>query len=310
MLGLREFIHHTNGGAAYHATTTAIFHALDASIDTVEPLVTTLYGASGVGKTRILQAWSEHHRPQKQGIPIERFPVIRAELFAPERSSSARHQYSTPISCITFSSIMFALGELAKQIMPPAYTPKWYRDTQSLYTDKQFLWLFDLVARELHQLRVRAIIIDNAQLLDTVSIKALFRLRERLKGAIGLIFSAQLARNEGIDEPLGKQFEYANIDRDDFSQPIVINPITQKIFNEEVLLPLFEQLDADIEPRAEAYGALIAQAFWNTTSGNWHQINRLVRQIQRLLLQQPEATTKFITLELLEAALGQTLVGR
>jgi hypothetical protein len=166
MQGLRTFIHHTNPGGVSHPDTRAIMSAADAALDGPEPLIVPLVGKPGTGKTGLLEYWAGPYRQQERGIALDRQPVLLAEISQTERASLGRSVYTTSTACVTFSSIMYALGELSRQVDPPRDIPRWYREERSLYTDQQFLWLFDQVCREMRRLHVRAIVLDNAQHID------------------------------------------------------------------------------------------------------------------------------------------------
>jgi hypothetical protein len=91
---------------------------------------------------------------------------------------------------------MYELTELARRIAGPHAMPRWYREERSLYTDNNFVWLFDQVCLEARRLRVRGVVIDNAHRLEPKTMRVLMRLRARLNNRIALIFVAQLT-NKG-----------------------------------------------------------------------------------------------------------------
>lgn len=306
MHGLRQFIHHANPGNVSHPDTRSILRALDAAVDTPEPLIVPLLGKPGTGKTGLVEYWAGIYRQQERGIAIDRQPVLLTEISPTEKASLGRGVYTTPTACVSFSSIMFALGELSRQVDPPAHIPRWYREERSLYTDQQFVWLFDQVCREARRLRVRAIVLDNAQLIDVPTMEALVRLRRRLQGRVGLVLCAQLAKNERLDEPLGKAFERARVDPAQCDQAIELRPLTDEVFYNEVAVEVVADLDADFEEELEQHGAFIAQALWELTAGDWKSITGRVRHFNRLL--PPAASGKrVITRAIVEQVLGRKL---
>jgi hypothetical protein len=98
--------------------------------------------------------------------PMSTVQVILAEISPTEKASLGRGGYTTPTACITFASVMFALGEHSRHVDVPLSIPCWYREERSLYTDQQFVWLFDQVCPEVRRLPVRAIVLDTAQLIN------------------------------------------------------------------------------------------------------------------------------------------------
>jgi hypothetical protein len=98
---------------------------------------------------------------------------------------------------------------LALQYDGPNSVMSWYRKERSLYTDREFVWLADAICREIRRLGVYALVIDNAHRLDVPTMLALMKLRARRNNRLALIFGAQLAKNEQLDEPMGRLFKQA-----------------------------------------------------------------------------------------------------
>jgi hypothetical protein len=306
MQGLRTFIHHTNPGGVSHPDTRAIMSAADAALDGPEPLIVPLVGKPGTGKTGLLEYWAGPYRQQERGIALDRQPVLLAEISQTERASLGRSVYTTSTACVTFSSIMYALGELSRQVDPPRDIPRWYREERSLYTDQQFLWLFDQVCREMRRLHVRAIVLDNAQHIDMQTMEALLRLRKRLPGRVGLVLCAQLVKNEKLDEPLGKVFEHARVDAAECEGAIELRPLTREVFYDEVALVILADLEADFEEGVKQHGSFITEALWELTAGDWKSLNSRVRHFNRLL-PSPASGKRVITSGIVEQVLGRKL---
>jgi len=306
MQSLRTFIHHTNPGSVSYPDTWAIVRALDGALSGPEPLVVPLLGKPGTGKTGILEYWAGPYRQQERGIALARQPVLLAEISQTEKASLGRSVYTTATACVTFSSIMYALSELSRQVDPPGHIPRWYREERSLYTDQQFLWLFDQVCREARRLRVRAIVIDNAQHIDVPTMDALLRLRRRLLGSVGLVLCGQLAKNEKLDEPLGKVFERARVDPAECEAAIELRPLTEEVFYSEIALEIIANLEAGFEEGLEQHGSFIAETLWELTAGDWKSLNSRVRHFNRLL--PPQASgQRVITRTIVEQVLGRKL---
>lgn len=306
MYGLQHFIHHANAGNVSYPDTRSILRALDAAVDTSEPLIVPLLGKPGTGKTGLVEYWAGTYRQQERGIALNRQPVLIAEIIPTEKASLGRGVYTTPTACVTFSSIIYALGELSRQVEQPTQTPRWYREERSLYTDHQFLWLFDQVCREVRRLRVKAIVIDNAQHIDVPTMEALLRLRRRLPSRVGLVLCAQLAKNEQLDEPLGKVFNRTRVDSAECEAGIEVRPLTEEVFYDDVAAEVIADLNADIEEGLEQHGAFIAEALWQLTAGDWKSLNSRVRHFNRLL-PPPASGKRIITREIVEQVLDQKL---
>ena len=232
--------------------------------------------------------------------------MVYAEVEEIEKSRLGKGVYTTATACVTFSSIMYSLGEIALRLSGSQATLKWYRSERSLYTDQQFLWLFDQVCYEKKRLRIPAVIIGNAQRLDVKTIKTFMRFRERLSNQLAVIFSAQLAKDERLDEPMGKLFEQARVDPIDYQQVVELKPLTEEVFYNQIIEEVFADLDADFEDGLESQYEPIAAQFWHVTTGDWKSINSRVRHFNRLLGSRT-GRRRMITASIIEQVLGLKL---
>ncbi len=136
--------------------------------------------------------------------------------------------------------------------------------------------------------------------------EALIRLRRRLLGRIGLVLCAQLAKNEKLDEPLGKVFERARVDPVECEAAIELHPLTEEVFYSEVAIEMLADLEADFAEGLEQHGSFIAEALWQLTAGDWKSITSRVRHFNRLL--PPVSSGKrVITRAVIEQVLGRKL---
>jgi energy-coupling factor transporter ATP-binding protein EcfA2 len=305
MYGVRSFIHHRNPENLIHPDTRAILIALNAVIEAEEPLIVPLLGKPGTGKTHLLEYWASLSRQRAQGNTVSH-RIIYAEVDHTEKATLGKGVYTTPAACVTFSSIMYGLAELSRRVDSPNCIPKWYREERPLYTDREFVWLFDQVCLEARRLRVRGIAIDNAHRLDVPSLKALMRFRKRLDGRVGLVLAAQLAKNEKLDEPLGALFERAQIDSAECDQVIELRPLSETVFYQNVVGEVFKDLDADFQQGLEQHTTFIATSLWELTAGDWKSITSRVRHFNRLLPPRGGGP-RIITRSIIEQVLGRKL---
>jgi len=149
---------------------------------------------------------------------------------------------------------------------------------------------------------------DNAQRLDVPAMLALMNLRARRNNRLALIFGAQLAKNEQLDEPMGRLFQQAKIDRIDCEQPIELKSLTEAVFYDPVIEALFADLETDFEDGLEEYAGFIATTLWEITAGDWKSINSRVKHFNRLL--GPRASRRrMLTRSIVEQVLGRKLAG-
>ena len=182
----------------------------------------------------------------------------------------------------------------------------WYRKERSLYTDREFVWLADQVCREIRRLGVYALVIDNAHRLDVPTMLALKKLRTRRNNRLALIFGAQLAKNEQLDEPMGRLFKQAKIDPVDCEQAIELKPLTEAVFYDPIIERVFADLETDFEDGLEEHADFIATALWEITAGDWKSINSRVKHFIRLLGPR-DGRRRMLTMSIVEQVLGRKL---
>jgi hypothetical protein len=206
------------------------------------------------------------------------------------------------VATATFQAIIYGLAELA---LRRGRTLRWYDQLRSS-SDAHFMWLFDQVCLEIRQLNVRALVVDNAHLLDVTTIAALMKVLARQRYQVALVFGAQLDEGETVDEPMGKLFDQAKVDPAAYETAVELKPLDEATFYEPVLDALFEDIDADFEAGLEAHYEFIGARLYDITRGDWKSIDGRVRHLNRLL--GPRAAgRRVITRSIVEQVLGQAL---
>jgi len=136
--------------------------------------------------------------------------------------------------------------------------------------------------------------------------KALMKLRARRNNRLALIFGAQLAKNEQLDEPMGKLFEQARIDPADCEQAVMLKPLTEEVFYDPIVGGVFADLELDFEDGLEEHTSFIGNTLWDITAGDWKSINSRVKHFNRLL--SPRAgRRRVLTRAIVEQVLGKKL---
>jgi hypothetical protein len=284
MLGPDNFLHCSN--------TRAIFQQLDKALDSQDPIdhckpVVALLGKSGAGKSCLCNYWKDLYWSNERCVSIEQTPMLYGEIDEARRAGFGRTIHATPTACITFSELIYQLSIISARMAEPADHPRWYRKERSLYTDAQFLWLFDQVCREVRRLRVRALIIDNAHLLDDFTLRKLMQVRQ--KGQVTIVLSAQLKKNEELDEPLGDLF--AKVPEAEMActieNTLTLDLMTEHEFYDSILPELFTRLGvtgiADELLGDEQAEARTLARLWQYHQGDWHRITQLTRRLHRAL---------------------------
>lgn len=306
MIGLTTCIIHSNV-----ATTVQLLdEMLVVDADGHAPGILLLLGLPKTGKDRILNYWRKHeHWDGERRAAIEQPPIVYSEVWKSQADSLGRKVYATPITCVTFSEIAYGLGRLSQFYTPTYAGKKWYREPKSLYTDPQFASLFSFVREEVQRLRIRAIVINNAQTIDARTLEMLMLLRKHCHNQVSFIISAQMVEKEDLDEPLAEAFA-AVPDAAEVCRRVVLQRLSKKEYKAVVLPALTEQLNlafAD-ELLEEVIAKRVPEALWRHTKFDWKAIDDLAKAIKRRVPDPQNGRQRKLTRALLEDILGRSLV--
>lgn len=276
--------------------------------DGKSPGIYFLLGHQSAGKERITREWMRgSHLDAKVSYVQERPRIASCSIWKPLSNRLGSKNYATAITCITFVEFTYALGKIAESF-PATYAGKqWYRKPKSLYTDRQFTLLFAFLRTEIERLRVRAIVIHNAPLIDDNTLEMLVLLRHHCHDALSIILVGDLAERAEIDEPLADAFrrvpEAAAICRREELQQL-----TEPEFKKIVLPALTEQssLTFAADLLAADVVKLAPKALWNYTKSNWDGIDRLAKALKKV--PQGRDGLRHIDRKMLEAILDKPLV--
>ncbi len=281
MSGFRDFIMHSN--------VADVLKALD-NILTLEPItqkrgMLLLAGLPKTGKERIVTHWMQGlHLPQvkREQIELPRMLFVR-DVWDPERTSFGSKVYVTPITCVLFTEMVYALGAMSIQLGSSSADRTWYRQPRSLYTDKQFTSLFAFVRSEVKRLRIPVLLINDAQRLDACALRMIMLLRKHCADRLGVVFIVRLQKDATLDEPLTEEFIRVPEARD-ICRRVAINQLTDKEYTNVVLVALMTELNLDVSADLLPYEHQIADLFWKATGSDWKLIDeRLAQRLLRVL---------------------------
>lgn len=300
-VGLRPFIHHSN--------TREILATLANVVDAGSMIV--LYGRTdpATGKGRLLQYFAEDYWRNECDTSRDWHPILYVNPDILEWTTDILKQSSAPTTALVLSAIMTEIGHIAERYSPYKGRARWQNKPRSIRTPTQIVWLHNEVYRELKQVRVRALLIDNAQSIDGTTLQMLVKLRERLRKnghQMALILAASLAKNEELDEPMEHIFTRAKVDPRDFAVPTELHVLTKEVFLDQVLEPVIDDLEVEFEPELEDYQTFIADQLWERTQGDWKSIDQQVKKFNRLLGRR-DGNPRLVTREIIEQVLGQKL---
>ena len=244
------------------------------------------HGDPATGKSRLLRYFATEYWPSERATAKDWNPIVYVDHKSLAWSTKPLSGSESPVVAQVLSVINAELADIAQKHRPDHPHLRYSRKQRSIKTPSQTLWLYNEVCHELKRLRVRAVLIDNAESIDRITLQSLVELRKSLvtKGhPLALIFAARLAKNEALNEPMEHLFMQAKVDPHDFEVPIELEVLTQDAFFDEVLESIIEDLELEFEPQLEAYQAVIAERLWERTRGDWKSIDQQVKRFNREL---------------------------
>jgi hypothetical protein len=276
--------------------------------DGKSPGIYFLLAHQSAGKERITREWMRgSHLDGSVSNLQERPRIVCCTTWKPLSNRLGSKNYATAITCVTFTELTYALGKIA-EAYPATYASKqWYRKPKSLYTDRQFTSLFAFLRTEIDRLRVRAIVIHNAPLIDDNTLEMLVLLRHHCHDALSFVLVGDLLEKAEIDEPLEGAFrhvaEAAAICRREQLQQLTVPE-----FKKVVLPALSEQLSLTFAADLLAADVvkLVPNALWKYTKSNWDVIDRLAKALTKV--PQGRDGLRIIDRKTLEAILGKPLM--
>lgn len=290
------FIHHSN--------TVDVLTWLGNAITNYK--IASLLGCAASGKSYVLEYLADAYWKYEKSGERKAPRVVRIELREPTGKGGGR--YSTPAACIAFTEITSGLADISRHHDSELvhHTRMWYRQPQSLYSDKQFNSLFVFVRNECQRLGVTCMLVDNAHFLDTFTMQRLMDVR-RLRGhQLACIFSAPIEKQGLINENLSRVLNVTT-DPDDVESSVELKSLTQAETLNTVLIGLLKHLHLDFAPSLDIKEiALIRKMFWSETQGDWHAIAKRQRRLQDFL-DLNRGRERFLTKEIFEKVMGKPL---
>lgn len=245
-------------------STNAVIPVLERAVrsKTICPLV----GLSGTGKDRLVE-----HVLTGGSKLVQPHEALIVGLVAPIKRSFGKERITTPMACIAFSRLSHELQRRACPIEQTKYAHRQQR--LALYTERDFLLLFNRVQTEIERWKPRVIAFLNMELSDTSLFDWIMELRNPRSPQFALILSARMEEHATPDEPLARILNSSPAAKEGSTKPIVLTPLTESDFRQALAQLLYLNLNAEFA--AEVDADQVASLFWNRTNGNWWRIERL-----------------------------------
>ncbi len=233
--------------------------------------IISLVGTRGTGKSQLLEYWAVQEAPR---IGIDTDQIVLVKLIPPSRASLGKERLTSPATLIAFSRVWHVLQKLSG-LTHREWLETLDQDVARLYTDPQFLALFEKIEQGMRRRHIRAVLIDNAQYLDDRAFQWLIHLWDDCDQQFGIILCAQMKANEQPNEPLKEMWRYVPHAREYHTDALVLSRMTHDVFRDPVLLEVFIDLAADVGPEVAQNYTAIADRLWQHTLGDWHSITRV-----------------------------------
>jgi hypothetical protein len=166
--------------------------------------------------------------------------------------------------------------------------------------------LFAFLRSEIDRLRVRAIVINNAHLIDENTLEMIVLLQHHCAEQLSIILVGELAERANIDEPLAGAFRLCP-EASAICRRMELQRLTKREYQKRVLPRLTEQLNlafAD-DLLTDDMANLVPKALWAYTKYDWDVINMLARSLKQI--RQGRDGLRTIDRKTLEAILGKPL---
>lgn len=301
MSGLLDFMHVAN--------TQDILKRLDRVEETHRIL--PIFGEEATGKTRLVRYWLGDYQVVERQREREPAPGLHIELDKTERDTIARSVYVTPITNVLFNDLVYQMSEIPSAYRAEITHSRWFQPGGKLSTDSQFLALFNFVRKYFKRLKPRAVIIDNAQLLDACALKRLMQLRAYHR-QYAVVLCIQLQKNEKMADALTElrrklPREYHR----ELAQPepVLLMRMSNREFGNEVFrLGICKRLNIRFppEPTAEELAEqrrIVEHAWKFVGKGDWISIENLYDRF-RLALGEDDGRPRMLTPEILREVFG------
>lgn len=283
---------------------------IDRGIEGVRPGILALFSHRGVGVTSLVRRWAADHLITQGKAKVPQ--IVYSTLSASRLAGLKKGVFTTPATCIVFSEIVYGLGAVSASHGSYWADKTWYARPKSLYTDQQFRSLYNFVRSDIRRLGVKAIIVDNAQLLDDYAFEQLMLLWESLEQQFLLVLAGQLEPRATIDEALRRPLAHMPGYQRSFEPFLELQRMSEAEFKDPefqggVLLDLLVQLRAtfDMSAGMERVEAM-QQMWWAETQGDWELIVQRQRQFAHALREQT-TRIRIITPALFERVMGKPL---
>ncbi|NNJ13002.1 hypothetical protein EKD04_022000 [Chloroflexales bacterium ZM16-3] len=122
------------------------------------------------------------------------------------------------------------------------------------------------------RLRIKLLIINNAQWLDHCALQRLMLLRRHCKNRLGIVLVTRLQTNARLDEPLEAEFQRVPAAKE-ICRRVEVRQLTKDSFQAEVLDHLMQELNYDLAPELEPFEKQVDDLLWRLTGSDWSLIH-------------------------------------
>ncbi|MBA3471417.1 MAG: ATP-binding protein [Herpetosiphonaceae bacterium] len=229
-----------------------------------------LTGQAKSGKSRLIQQVATEPWPETAMQPR----IVVASLWSPKGKRTG--QYATAIAGVTFTEICVGLARCSKLYDSPLIhqQKQWYRRPQSLVGDQQFASLYAFVRNELIRLRVNALVIDEAHLLDTFTLERLLDCQREFHGQLALVF-VETRETSTAGGQLSTLLETLTSPLQRADPLFLLRPDEQTV-QTTILAALIKRFTAGPSSSLSRDDLIrMRSTFWEATDGHWDMLERI-----------------------------------
>lgn len=265
----------------------SLFSTLNAIIN--RKSVGIVEGSYAVGKSRLL----EHFKNVEATVRSDQ--IISTQLVAPYRRTfdDDLQRIGSPITLFWAEQVVTHLQKNGALLDTPPLEKHTRRGLSTMYR---------LIERGVQNYPIRAIVIDDAHHLDSITLDWLWRVRELARPRCAIILCAKLKPKEKQSSALNHALHVQPALRDSLTERIAMKPFTRNQSIEYIFRPLMKELNLSLDATEYADKEHITNLYntiWSLTNANWYLIDRLIRLM--LDYAEEEQATRWITTNVMSA---------
>lgn len=255
-----------------HAQLPSIFNELNRRVR--KRLFIPFVAADGAGKRRVLFHWACH----KAGV--DQTKVLWTNL-VDTNQHGGKKVVASAIARVTFSRALFRL----RMLTTPTRTWVEHLDQTHArtYDDDRFTTLRDTVVGKIRVQGIRTWIINDAHLLDQLTMHHVLTAWKECNQQFSVIFAAKQRHDQTLNEPLRDQFDWQTDYKHYTTRRLELTTVGEEEFKKEIFPDVLVDLEADANAEVQRNEKTLIANAWAFTGGHWDRIARMATEFDAVL---------------------------